>query len=72
MPIAAKNSRQSWIETLEPLLREDGRADRDRLWREQRDWVLTHRNIERNVELWEQVYRGELTSSAVSADQNAA
>jgi len=42
------------------------------LWREQRDWVLTHRNMERNVELWEQVYRGELTSSSAAADQNAA
>ena len=67
-PITAKNSRQSWTETLEPLLD----TDRDGLWREQRDWVLTHRNMERNVELWEQVYRGELTSSLAPADQNAA
>ena len=68
VPITAKNSRQSWKDTLEPLLD----ADRGLLWRQQRDWVLAHRNMERNVELWERVYRGELTSSMVSADQNAA
>ena len=72
VPITARNSRQSWKETLEPLLDADRRADRDRMWREQRDWILTHRNMERNVELWEQVYRGELTSSGAAADQNAA
>jgi hypothetical protein len=68
VPITAKNSRQSWKDAIEPLLD----ADRGLLWRQQRDWVLTHRNMERNVELWEQVYRGELTSSAAAADQNAA
>ena len=47
-------------------------ADRDALWQQQRDWVLEHRNMERNVELWEQVYRGELTSSVAAVDQNAA
>ena len=72
VPVTAKNSRQSWKDTLESLLHVDGKADRDRLWREQRDWVLAHRNMERNVELWEQVYRGELTSSVAAADQNAA
>ena len=68
VPITAKNSRQSWKDTLELLLD----ADRGLLWRQQRDWVLAHRNMERNVELWEQVYRGEVTSSTVTADQNAA
>jgi hypothetical protein len=68
VPITAKNSRQSWKDTLEPLLD----ADRGLLWRQQRDWVLAHRNMERNVELWEQVYRGEVTRSTVTADQNAA
>jgi len=72
VPITAKNSRQSWKETLEPLVQADRQADRDRLWLQQRDWVLAHRNMERNVELWEQVYRGELTSSESAADQNAA
>ncbi|MBZ5633049.1 MAG: hypothetical protein LAO55_07965 [Acidobacteriia bacterium] len=72
VPITAKNSRQSWKDTLEPLLDADSKAERDLLWGQQRDWVLTHRNIQRNVELWEQVYRGELTSSTAATDQNAA
>jgi len=55
VPVTAKNNRQSWKETLEAMLD----ANRDAVWREQRDWVLTHRNIERNIGLWEQVYRGE-------------
>jgi len=66
--ITAKNNRQSWKDTLESLIG----ADRDALGNQQRDWVLANRNIEQNVELWEQVYRGELTSSLPVADQNAA
>lgn len=66
VPITARNNRQSWKDTLEPLLD----ADRESLWLEQRDWVLTHRNMERNAELWEHVYRGELTTSTAPADQN--
>ena len=66
--ITSKNNRQSWKDTLESLIG----ADRDALWHQQRDWVLANRNIEQNVELWEQVYRGELTSSLGVADQNAA
>jgi hypothetical protein len=57
--ITSKNNRQSWKDTLESLID----ADRVTLWHQQRDWVLANRNIEHNVELWEQVYRGELTSS---------
>ena len=68
VPVTAKNSRQSWNDTLEAMLD----ADREALWRQQREWVLTHRNIERNVALWEQVYRGELTCSVPASDQNAA
>jgi len=51
VPITAKNNRESWKRKLEEVLQ----ADRTKLLREQRDWVLTHRNIEKNVELWEQV-----------------
>jgi glycosyltransferase involved in cell wall biosynthesis len=72
VPITAKNSRQSWKDTLEPLLAVNNGAGREAIWREQRDWVLEHRNMGRNVTLWEQVYRGELTSSTIAADQNAA
>jgi len=67
VPITAKNSRQSWKDTLEPLLD----ADRQALWLRQRDWVLTHRNMARNVELWERVYRGELNASTAAGDQSA-
>jgi nucleoside 2-deoxyribosyltransferase len=55
VPITAKNNRESWKRRLEELLQ----ADRTKLWREQRDWVMTHRNIEKNVELWEQVLAGD-------------
>jgi glycosyltransferase involved in cell wall biosynthesis len=52
VPITARNKRESWIEKLEYVLN----ADREALLREQRDWVMTHRNIEKNVELWEQAF----------------
>jgi hypothetical protein len=55
VPITAKNKREAWIQKLEFALH----ADRERLWREQRDWVMTHRNIEKNVELWEQAFAGD-------------
>jgi glycosyltransferase involved in cell wall biosynthesis len=63
VPTTAKNNRESWKQKLEWALA----ADREPLWREQRDWVLTQRNIEKNVELWEQVLRGDsaLTIGAV-------
>lgn len=57
--ITAKNNREAWRNKLEYLLS----ADRASLWREQRDWVLRHRNIETNVDLWEQVLCGERSSS---------
>ena len=55
VPITAKNNRESWKRRLEEVLQ----ADRAKLYREQRDWVLTHRNIEKNVELWERVFTGD-------------
>jgi len=55
VPITAKNRRDSWKEKLEYALT----ADRAALLKEQRDWVLTHRNMEKNVELWERVLGGE-------------
>lgn len=55
VPLTAKNNRETWKRELEEILR----VDRDSLWREQRDWVLEHRNIEKNVELWEQVLAGD-------------
>src|SRR5258706_9442943 len=49
VPITAKNNRESWKRKLEEVLQ----ADRAKLFREQRDWVLANRDIEKNVELWE-------------------
>ncbi len=54
VPITAKNSRDAWIAQLEWTLN----VDREPLWREQRDWVLKHRNIQTNVALWEQAFSG--------------
>jgi glycosyltransferase involved in cell wall biosynthesis len=55
VPLTAKNNREAWKQRLESALN----ADRDSMWREQRDWVLAHRNIETKVELWEQVFSGQ-------------
>jgi hypothetical protein len=60
VPITAKNNQSSWRERIEYLVQ----ADRAALWREQREWVLANRNIARNVELWEQAYRGESQACA--------
>jgi glycosyltransferase involved in cell wall biosynthesis len=59
VPITAKNNRDAWKRRLEEVLQ----ADRAKLCREQRDWVLTHRNIETNVELWEQACAGDQFSA---------
>jgi glycosyltransferase involved in cell wall biosynthesis len=60
VPILAKNKRESWKEKLEYALN----ADRASLWREQREWVLENRNMEKNVELWEQALSGHSTAAA--------
>jgi O-antigen biosynthesis protein len=67
VPATAKNKRDAWKQKLEEALT----ADREPLWREQREWVLTHRNIEKNVELWEQVLRGEAVPLPVSRVQRS-
>ena len=54
VPFTAKNNRESWKQKLGEVLD----ADRETLWREQRDWVLAHRNIETNVAMWERVLDG--------------
>ncbi|HUA85559.1 MAG TPA: hypothetical protein VMB85_16975 [Bryobacteraceae bacterium] len=54
VPLTAKNIRESWKQKLAYVLE----ADRQRIWREQREWVLTYRNIETNVVLWEQALSG--------------
>ena len=55
VPITAKNRRETWKEKLEYALT----TDRAPLLRTQRDWILEHRNMERNVEMWERVILGE-------------
>jgi glycosyltransferase involved in cell wall biosynthesis len=52
--ITAKNNRDAWKQKLELVLN----GDRAAMWREQRDWVLAHRNIETTVARWEQVLSG--------------
>jgi O-antigen biosynthesis protein len=61
VPVTAKNNRESWKSALESVLD----ADRERLARQHRDWVLEHRNIERNVELWESCYQGDVATSPI-------
>jgi hypothetical protein len=62
VPLTAKNNRESWKRKLEEVLS----VDRAVLCREQRDWVLAHRNIETNVELWERAFEGgTLTAHAL-------
>jgi hypothetical protein len=63
VPITAKNRRESWKEKLEYTLT----TDRAPLLQAQRDWVLAHRNMQKNVELWEQV----LSGSPASQDRTA-
>jgi glycosyltransferase involved in cell wall biosynthesis len=65
LPYSAKNNRESWKLALESVLD----ADREKLAGAQRDWVLEHRDIERNVELWERCYRGDLEVSAIEPVQ---
>jgi glycosyltransferase involved in cell wall biosynthesis len=52
--ITSKNNRDSWKLKLESVIN----GDREAMLREQRAWVLEHRNIQKNVELWESVYAG--------------
>lgn len=54
VPITAKNNRDSWKYKLETVIN----GDRDALLREQRAWVLEHRNIQKTVDLWESAYAG--------------
>jgi hypothetical protein len=59
VPVTAKNNREAWKNKLEMLLN----ADRERMLQEQRDWVLSNRNMQTNVELWERAYEGEIAAA---------
>lgn len=65
--VTAKNNREAWKQKLESLLKPGLDAGREELWREQRDWVLAHRNIESNVDLWERVLTGASISPSAAA-----
>jgi hypothetical protein len=54
VPFTAKNNREAWKHKLAAVLD----TDREAALREQRDWVMAHRNIEINVALWERVLDG--------------
>lgn len=64
VPITAKNRRDSWKEKLEYAIT----TDRAPLLQAQREWILTHRNMEKNVDLWERVLSGQ----AIAADRPTA
>lgn len=51
VPTTAKNTRVWWERKLETILT----ADRIAMRRQEREWVMEHRNIETNVTLWERV-----------------
>ena len=61
VPILCDNTRNAWKERLAELLEQD----LDRIWREQHQWVMTHRNIDRNVTMWEEVFAGGQTSATI-------
>ena len=65
--LTAKNNRESWKQTLELALR----GDRASLWREQRDWVLAHRNIETTVDEWERVLSGASEAGSIAVGEEA-
>ena len=65
--ITAKNNRDSWKHKLELVIN----SDRDALWRQQRDWVLEHRNMQTNVGLWESAYANVLARDPASTLQLA-
>jgi hypothetical protein len=54
VPLTAKNNREAWMVKIVSALE----TDREAMSRQQREWVLTHRNIEHNVALWEGVLSG--------------
>jgi glycosyltransferase involved in cell wall biosynthesis len=49
-----RNTRDGWKQQLSTLMDSDLSA----LWARQYEWVMTHRNMEQNVGLWEQVLSG--------------
>jgi hypothetical protein len=61
MDSTCEHSLEGWKNGLLQLLDSDLRSK----WESQREWVMTNRNIERNVVLWEQVLRGQFPREVV-------
>ena len=69
VPVLCDNSRTAWKERLGDLAHSDRRA----MWEAQYEWILSHRNIQRNVGLWEEVLGGSNSlSSGCSIPANTA
>ncbi len=66
--LTAKNNRDAWKEKLEWALN----TDRELLLREQREWVLAHRNIQANVTMWERAYAGETGAPGIGTENSEA
>ena len=58
VPITCKNSYRNWTQALAAVLESDLKS----VLEEQREWVMTHRNMEINVDLWENTYFPHLSA----------
>jgi glycosyltransferase involved in cell wall biosynthesis len=65
VPHLSDNTRTAWKERITELVG----ADLPAIWKGQHEWIMTHRNIERNVEMWEGVFGGASSSPAVKDRQ---
>jgi len=68
VPTTAKNTRDWWQQKLEWILG----ADRESMNRNEREWVMAHRNIESNVALWESALTGNAAVAAVEETSHEA
>ena len=68
VPTIAKNTRDWWRQKLEWMLG----ADREAMSRAERAWVMTHRNIETSVGLWESALTGNAVAAARETSNEAA
>lgn len=68
VPILAENTTEAWKQRLLDVLS----SDREALWEAQYDWIMTHRNIETQVEAWERVLAGDTQMSALNKESDVA
>jgi glycosyltransferase involved in cell wall biosynthesis len=59
VPRLADNTTSAWEAQLTDLLS----ADLQSLWRSQYDWIMSHRNIEQNVVMWEKAFEANASAS---------